>query len=99
MKAKLSRQQFNALADVVKHIAFDFPQADIEDRLLKTMMQRLMMELEQRRIMVMPYYRIRWHPERALAFAAVVERYPFDHSTYEGNLMIQLRNQIIQQYQ
>lgn len=98
MKIKLSKQQFNTLADLVKDIAYTWPQADIEDRLLKCMMQRLHIELEQRRLLVQPYYRLSWHPERALAFAAVVSRLQLPCTHHAGNLALQLHNQIIQKY-
>lgn len=99
MKAKLTKQQFNTLADLVKEMAYSWPQADIEDRLLKCMMQRLHIELEQRRLLVQPYYRISWHPERALAFAAVVSRLSLEPTSHAGNVALQLHNQIVQKYQ
>lgn len=98
MKAKLTKQQFNTLADLVKEVAYTWPQADIEDRLLKCMMQRLHIELEQRRLLVQPFYRLSWHPERALAFAAVVSRLSIPPTSAVGNLALQLHNQIIQKY-
>jgi hypothetical protein len=98
MKNKLNRQQFNALGEMVKVMADRLPAADLEDMLLKAMMQRLLIEMEQRRMEVKKDYKLNWHPERCLAFAAVVQRCTFRHDSYEGNLVMMLYNDIIQKY-
>jgi hypothetical protein len=97
MRRKLNRQQFNALADMVKAMVEQMPANDLEDKLLTAMMQRLMIEMEQRRIVVQKEYKLKWHPERAMAFAIVVHRCTFKESSYEGNLAMMLYNDIIQE--
>jgi methyl coenzyme M reductase beta subunit len=96
MRTKLTRQEFNALADVIKAMVQMLPTDDLEDKLLRAMMERLMIEMEQRRVVVQKEYKLNWHPERAMAFAIVVSRCQFKTDSYEGNLCRTLYNQIIQ---
>lgn len=94
---KLSRAEFNALTDTVKAIIPKMPNEDLNDKLLICMMQRLMIELEQRRVVVQPSYKLNWHPERKLAFATVCSWVTWDPSTFHGNLILKLYNQILQE--
>lgn len=97
MKTKLTRQEFNGLADLVTGMVKLMPEADLEDKLLKAMMQRLNIEMEKRRVEVKKEYKVNWHPERAIAFASVVQRCTFNHTSFEGNLALRLYNQILQE--
>lgn len=97
MSTKLTRQEFNALSEVIKAMVEKLPSEDLEDKLLTAMMQRLMIEMEQRRVVVQKEYKLNWHPERKMAFAAVVQRCTFNQTSYEGNLIMKLYNEIIQE--
>jgi hypothetical protein len=98
MKLKLTRQQFNTLADVVGIMALKLPQDDVEDMLLKAMMQRLHIDLEKRRIEVKKAYGLKWHPERCLAFAAVAKRFELQPTSHAGMVVLKIYHEIFKTY-
>ncbi len=98
MKLKITRQQFNTLADVVGVMVEKIPDEDIEDKLLKAMMQRLQIDLEKRRIEVKKTYGLKWHPERCLAFAAVAKRFDIQPTSHAGMVVLKIYHEIFKIY-
>lgn len=97
MRIKLTRQEFNSLAEIIKALVGQMGSDDLYEKLLLTMMQRLMLELEQKRLLVKKAYKLNWTPERALAFAIVVGDCSLKAHTYEGALVMKIYNQIQQE--
>lgn len=68
------------------------------DRLIKCMLQRFAIDLNNKVLVIRKEYRLHWHPERALAFAVAVEGcINIDPTKYEHNILLKLQNQIIQE--
>ncbi len=97
MITKHSRSAMNSLALLVGGVANLWPSEDLEDRLIKCMMERFAIELNQRIVIVQKEYKIKWHPERALAFAVAFSHTNLKAGSFEENLVRGLINDIAQQ--
>ena len=98
MKLKLTKAEMLSLTNLVKAVSQAYPQPTHTDLLIKTMLTRLWVELQQRTIILQPAYRLSWHPERAMAFLVAFEEVDLSKWPFEMALLLKITNQIRQLY-
>jgi hypothetical protein len=96
MKFKLTATQMDTLGQMVAALAaYDYGN-DYEDLLLKAMMQRLHEDLQIKAIRHQREYKMNWHPERALAFAAAAQVLGLGHTSHAGAILHKLKTSVDQ---
>ena len=94
MKFKVTAAQMETLYQMVKALAaYDYGQ-EYEDHLLKTMMQRLEDDLFLKIRKYQREYKINWHPERALAFAAAAQVLGLSVTSHAGAIAHKLKTEV-----
>ena len=98
MKLHLKYSELCSLTQVVRIVAERWPNATMQQCLLKAMMERLMIDLEVKLFSYKKEYRFTWHPERAMAFYCVFENIPVGFGPYESQLILRIMDDIRKAY-